>query len=58
MVKYSSTILGGHVTLTYPARYLYRFVISEQNILSLDNGQVTFQYKESKSKQFKAITEP
>ena len=39
-------------------RYLYRSVISKQNILRLDNGQVTFQYKESKSKQFKTITEP
>lgn len=48
----------GDGALTYLARYLYRSVISEQNILRLDNGQVTFQYKESKSKQFKTITEP
>ena len=48
----------GDGALTYLARYLYRSVISEQNILSLDNGQVTFQYKESKSKQYKTISEP
>jgi len=47
----------GDSALTYLARYLYRSVISEQNILSLNNGQVTFRYKENKSKQFKTITE-
>jgi hypothetical protein len=48
----------GDGSLTYLARYLYRSVISEQSILRLDNGQVTFRYKGSKSKQFKTITEP
>jgi hypothetical protein len=48
----------GDGALTYLARYLYRSVISEQNILRLDHGQVTFHYKESKSKQFITITEP
>ena len=47
----------GDGALTYLARYLYRSVISEQNILSLENGQVTFRYKESKSKQYQTITE-
>ncbi len=48
----------GDGALTYLARYLYRSVISEQNILRLENGQVTFRYKESKSKQYQTITEP
>lgn len=48
----------GDGALTYLARYLYRSVISEQNILRLDNGQITFRYKESKSKQYQTITEP
>jgi hypothetical protein len=48
----------GDGALTYLARYLYRSVISAQNILRLNNGQVTFRYKESKSKQFITITEP
>ena len=47
----------GDGALTYLARYLYRSVISEQSILSLENGQVTFRYKESKSKQYQTITE-
>ena len=48
---------GDHA-LTYLSRYLYRSVINENNILSLHNGQVTFQYKDSKTKQFKEICEP
>lgn len=48
----------GDGALTYLARYLYRSAISEQNILRLENGQVTFRYKESKSKQYQTITEP
>ena len=47
----------GDSALTYLARYLYRGVINESNILSLNGDQVTFQYKDSKTKQFKTITE-
>ena len=32
-------------------------MISEKNILSLKDDRVTFQYKDSKTKQFKRITE-
>lgn len=48
----------GNTALTYLARYLYRGVISEQNILSLSHDEVRFQYKDSKTGQFKRITEP
>ncbi len=47
----------GNSALTYLARYLYRGVVNENNILSIKNDQVTFQYQESKRKQFKTITE-
>jgi hypothetical protein len=47
----------GNEALTYLARYLYRGVISENNILALNNDEVTFEYKPSKSKTFKTITE-
>lgn len=47
----------GNEALTYLARYLYRGVISENNILALENDEVSFQYKDSKSKTFKTITE-
>lgn len=48
----------GDSALTYLARYLYRGVISENNILSLNNDQVTFRYKGSQTKKYKTITEP
>jgi hypothetical protein len=48
----------GDCALTYLARYLYRSVINEHNILCLNDDLATFRYKESTSKQFKRITEP
>jgi hypothetical protein len=39
----------GISALKYLSRYLYRGVISEKNIISNQDGQVTFQYTESKT---------
>jgi len=39
----------GITALKYLSRYLYRGVISEKNIISNQNGQVTFKYTESKT---------
>ncbi|MBI5590791.1 MAG: IS91 family transposase [Deltaproteobacteria bacterium] len=39
----------GMSALKYLSRYLYRGVISEKNIISNQNGQITFQYIESKT---------
>lgn len=39
----------GITALKYLSRYLYRGVISEKNIVSNQNGRVTFRYTESKS---------
>ena len=39
----------GITALKYLSRYLYRGVISEKNIVSNQNGQVTFEYIESKT---------
>ena len=39
----------GISALKYLSRYLYRGVISEKNIISNQNGQVTFRYIESKT---------
>jgi len=39
----------GITALKYLSRYLYRGVISEKNIISNENGQVTFRYTESKT---------
>ena len=48
----------GEPAYIYLARYLYRGVITEKNIIKKDQGCVTFKYKESKSKQWKIRTEP
>lgn len=48
----------GEAALTYLARYLYRGVISEQNILAHHRGMVTFRYQENQSQQWKTRTEP
>jgi len=40
---------NGISVLKYLSRYLYRGVISEKNIVSNRNGQVTFKYVESKT---------
>jgi len=40
---------NGVTALKYLSRYLYRGVISENNIVSSQNGRVTFTYTESKS---------
>lgn len=48
----------GDSALTYLARYLYRGVINEKNILSLREGRVTFQYQDSETKRVREITEP
>ena len=39
----------GISALKYLSRYLYRGVISEKNIVSNQNGEVTFKYIESKT---------
>ena len=39
----------GLPALKYLSRYLYRGVLSEKNIVANHNGQVTFQYTESKT---------
>jgi len=39
----------GITALKYLSRYLYRGVISEKNIVSNQNGRVTFKYTESKT---------
>ena len=47
----------GITALKYLSRYLYRGVISEKNIVSNQNGQVTFKYIESKTgnKQYRTV---
>ena len=48
----------GDKALVYLGRYLYRGVIQEKDILSVNNGQVTFRYKNSKTKKYQTKTLP
>ncbi len=48
----------GEPALKYLARYLYRGVIDESNIISHEQGEVGFCYKESKTKTWKIRVEP
>jgi Putative transposase/Transposase zinc-binding domain len=42
---------NGHKALVYLGRYLYRGVIAERDIISYDNGQVTYRYRDSKTQK-------
>ena len=46
----------GKKALLYLSRYLYRGVISEKNIISCKNGEVTFRYKNSKTNKYQTKT--
>jgi hypothetical protein len=43
---------SGEKALVYLGRYLYRGVIQEKDILSCQNGKVTFRYLDSKTKRY------
>jgi len=47
---------NGEAALKYLAPYLFRVAISDRNILSLRQGQVTFRYKDSKTNQLRTCT--
>jgi hypothetical protein len=48
----------GEKALVYLGRYLYRGVIREQDIVSCENGQVTFRYRHAKDKRWAYRTLP
>jgi hypothetical protein len=47
---------NGEKALLYLGRYLYKGVIREKDILACDNGQVTFRYRDSQTKQWATRT--
>lgn len=57
-VAHCQGVGSGEPALKYLARYLYRGVINESNIIRHEQGEVSFRYKESKSKTWKTRTEP
>ncbi len=48
----------GDKALVYLGRYLYRGVIQEKDIIACENGKVTFQYQNAKTKQMETRTVP
>ena len=49
---------SGKKALVYLGRYLYRGVIREKDILACRDGQVTFRYKDSKTRRWETRTLP
>jgi hypothetical protein len=47
---------SGEKALVYLGRYLYRGVLQEKDILACDNGQVTFRYRNSKTRRTETRT--
>jgi len=47
---------NGESTLKYLANYVYKTAISNNRLMSLENGKVTFNYKESKTGKTKFVT--
>ena len=50
------TVGNGQAVLKYLAPYVYRSAISDRNILKVEDGRVTFRYKDRKNKTFKTCT--
>jgi hypothetical protein len=46
----------GQQALVYLGRYLYRGVLPEKNIVSNQDGNVTFRYQDSKTKKWETLT--
>ena len=46
----------GQKALLYLGRYLYKGVIQEKDIIACENGQVTFRYRDSNTKQLESRT--
>lgn len=55
-VVHCTCVGKGLPALTYLARYLYRGVVSENNIIADDGTHVTFRYKDSQSGGYKTRT--
>jgi hypothetical protein len=49
---------AGEKALVYLGRYLYRGVLQEKDILACDHGQVTFRYRNSKTRRTETRTLP
>ena len=49
---------SGHKVLEYLGRYVFRIAISNSRLEQIDNGQVTFRYRDNRSQQVRRVTLP
>jgi len=49
---------SGQKVLEYLGRYVFRIAISNSRIEQIDNGQVTFRYRNSRTQQWRRVTLP
>ena len=58
VVYIKPSVQGKGKVLEYLARYVHRVAITNNRILSTDNGQIRFRYKDSREKIWKTMTLP
>jgi hypothetical protein len=57
-VVHCQPVGSGEATLKYLAPYIFRVALSNRRIVKLENGQVTFRYRESDTRRWKSCTLP
>ncbi|MBU4461172.1 MAG: transposase [Verrucomicrobia bacterium] len=57
-VVHSKPVGSGRPALVYLSRYVYRVALSNRNILRLENGLVTFRWRDSQSGRWRRMTVP
>ena len=55
-VVHSQAVGDGRASLKYLAPYVFRVAISDRRIVSCDDGQVTFSYRQSGSNRWRKMT--
>jgi hypothetical protein len=56
VVHCKPAVQGTEKVLEYLGRYIHRIAITNSRILSIDDGQVTFRYRDSRTAQMRTIT--
>jgi len=57
-VVHCKPVGSGEAAFRYLAPYIFRVALSNNRVLTLDDGQVTFQYKDSATQQTRSATVP
>ena len=57
-VVHCQPVGSGEAALKYLAPYIFRVALSNRRIVNLENGQVTFRYRERNTRRWKSCTLP